>query len=488
MTAGEILRTARQQRSLSIEDVSQRTKIRPKIIESMERDDFAALPATYMTGFVRTYSQFLDVTALPDIPAFANLKQTVVSSATDVRASFAAAKQANDARGITPNVDGTRPAKNNENNENNEDRTEDADRASKRKRIWSTNRSENAASAAKFADPNGQPAWMKYLYGTLGVLTLGACGLLFWQKTFGLQTPELPVITLSKSDISTASAPAPKPLAITGDASTDKALINGGGNVGSSGAAKSDTAAAGSVVASLANAVGNALGTAPQAAPDSLILEAKAIESAWINVVMDRKRSEQVTLEAGKTYRWAAEERITLQLGNAGGVQFRRNGIPIEPLGKSGSVVRNVLITREGLYSSNSPVLAQRLAANEAGTTSNAAATNGGSATAAVSTAIINTTTTRRTGDGSGGTASSLSSSSLSSSSLSSEPKFDAKMTTKDTKSDTIRRFFPRSVKRVAPKTKIIEAVTRSLTLPDTRQQIPMPKISQQPAGTEKRN
>jgi hypothetical protein len=330
MTAGETFRAARQQRSLSIEDVSQRTKIRPKIIESMERDDFAALPATYMTGFVRTYAQFLDVNMgqMPDIAAFAQAQRPATAAATDVRASFAAAKKTNAERGITPDVDGTRSRRRGD-DEDTESAAGTGSGTSTLAGLFKRKRSASAASAAKFAQPHGQPTWMKYTFGVGSAVLLAACGLLFWQKTFGLQTPELPPVNLPSLGTTTAeatpSAPPPKPLSITGDASTDKALINGGRSADAALSTVATTQANSTLSNALGTAIGNAIGGTPSAVPDSLVLEAKAIESAWINVVMDNKRNEQITLEAGKTYRWTAERLISLQLGNAGGVQFRLN-------------------------------------------------------------------------------------------------------------------------------------------------------------------
>lgn len=94
---------------------------------------------------------------------------------------------------------------------------------------------------------------------------------------------------------------------------------------------------------------------------DSLIVEAQAVETAWVNLVIDKKRNEQMTLETGKSYRWSAEKIMTLSLGNAGGVRFRVNGRHIEPLGKSGAVVRDIRITPEGITSSSLPIIAKNL-------------------------------------------------------------------------------------------------------------------------------
>jgi cytoskeletal protein RodZ len=59
-TVGEILRTTRESRKLSIEQVNRDTKISVQTIRAIEEDDFGAFPSeTYVKGFVRTYAEFL---------------------------------------------------------------------------------------------------------------------------------------------------------------------------------------------------------------------------------------------------------------------------------------------------------------------------------------------------------------------------------------------------------------------------------------------
>ena len=101
---------------------------------------------------------------------------------------------------------------------------------------------------------------------------------------------------------------------------------------------------------------------------DSMILEARAIENAWLSIVMDKKRNEQFTMEAGKIYRWAAARSFSFSLGNAGGVSFTLNGRTLEQFGEKGVVVRDVRIVRDAargtvISSSSNPALARILEA-----------------------------------------------------------------------------------------------------------------------------
>jgi cytoskeletal protein RodZ len=57
---GEILKNARIEKGLSLEDVEKEIKIRPFYLRTLEEEDYSALPGTtYARGFLRTYSKFL---------------------------------------------------------------------------------------------------------------------------------------------------------------------------------------------------------------------------------------------------------------------------------------------------------------------------------------------------------------------------------------------------------------------------------------------
>lgn len=57
-SAGELLRRAREQKNLSIEDISKTTRIPQRHLSSIESGDFAALPGrTYAIGFAKSYAR-----------------------------------------------------------------------------------------------------------------------------------------------------------------------------------------------------------------------------------------------------------------------------------------------------------------------------------------------------------------------------------------------------------------------------------------------
>jgi cytoskeletal protein RodZ len=61
-TAGEILKKTRLEKGISLEEVASKTKIRPKILASLEENDFQKTDqAAFTKGFLKTYAQFLDL-------------------------------------------------------------------------------------------------------------------------------------------------------------------------------------------------------------------------------------------------------------------------------------------------------------------------------------------------------------------------------------------------------------------------------------------
>ena len=84
---------------------------------------------------------------------------------------------------------------------------------------------------------------------------------------------------------------------------------------------------------------------------DSLILTAITSDKVWMSMIIDGKRTEEYLLPPNSKYSWTAKEKFSLTIGNAGGVQFTMNGVQLESFGKTGSVVRNVILTRETLQS-----------------------------------------------------------------------------------------------------------------------------------------
>lgn len=80
---------------------------------------------------------------------------------------------------------------------------------------------------------------------------------------------------------------------------------------------------------------------------DSLVLEIFALDESWISITIDGKVNEELLLKPGTKKIWKAAKYFTLTSGNAGGIQLKRNGKKLEPLGARGNVVSNVKITKD---------------------------------------------------------------------------------------------------------------------------------------------
>lgn len=74
------------------------------------------------------------------------------------------------------------------------------------------------------------------------------------------------------------------------------------------------------------------------------ILIARAQEMTWLSVRADQKDPREVLLQPGQTARFEAQTSFHVVVGNAGGVTLSLDGTPLPPLGRSGEVVRDLVI------------------------------------------------------------------------------------------------------------------------------------------------
>jgi len=75
---GRYLRSEREQRGISIEDISRATKISPSQLKALESDEMDALPTTaYVKGFIRAYSKHLGLDPNDALIRFENYLQQI---------------------------------------------------------------------------------------------------------------------------------------------------------------------------------------------------------------------------------------------------------------------------------------------------------------------------------------------------------------------------------------------------------------------------
>ncbi len=75
----------------------------------------------------------------------------------------------------------------------------------------------------------------------------------------------------------------------------------------------------------------------------------RATEKTWLRMQADSSEPWEATMKTGDEVRLKAMERISLFIGNAGGIQFELNGRRFGPLGTQGQVISNYVITRDNL-------------------------------------------------------------------------------------------------------------------------------------------
>ena len=75
----------------------------------------------------------------------------------------------------------------------------------------------------------------------------------------------------------------------------------------------------------------------------------RAKEDCWLRVKVDGKLIFQSVLKKGRQESWKGKERIELDVGNAGALILEVNGRVFSPLGRRGQVIKDILITKEGL-------------------------------------------------------------------------------------------------------------------------------------------
>lgn len=82
---------------------------------------------------------------------------------------------------------------------------------------------------------------------------------------------------------------------------------------------------------------------------DSLTLFAAVTDTVWAAIAIDSLPPREYLFRPGNKASWRARDRFILTLGNAGGIQFTLNKKVLGVLGRRGSVVHNLPITRQHL-------------------------------------------------------------------------------------------------------------------------------------------
>lgn len=75
-TMGQVFKTARERKRISLSQAAAKTRIKMQHLEMMERDDFSQMPApAYARGFIRMYADFLGLESAPLVQEYNELHQ-----------------------------------------------------------------------------------------------------------------------------------------------------------------------------------------------------------------------------------------------------------------------------------------------------------------------------------------------------------------------------------------------------------------------------
>ena len=91
------------------------------------------------------------------------------------------------------------------------------------------------------------------------------------------------------------------------------------------------------------------LSPASAAAGNGLVLTLTAQADCWVEVRADGATMINRVLAQGESQTFEARGELVLSVGNAGGVSIKVNDRPALPLGRSGEVRKNIVITRQNL-------------------------------------------------------------------------------------------------------------------------------------------
>ncbi len=81
---------------------------------------------------------------------------------------------------------------------------------------------------------------------------------------------------------------------------------------------------------------------------DSAKLVLSASDTGWVNLVVDDGRTYDLLMKPGTEVAFWGKKKFTMTIGNAGGLALSLNGRVFPPLGKTGVVIRNLTIYKDG--------------------------------------------------------------------------------------------------------------------------------------------
>ncbi|HEV2963251.1 MAG TPA: RodZ domain-containing protein [Candidatus Angelobacter sp.] len=306
---GDRMRREREMRGVTLEEISESTKISKRALQALEEEDFDLLPGgIFNKGFVRAYARFLGIDEEQAVADF-----------------------------IAADTDNHEPQEENKFPLNMEDRAVQPPLNPKRSRVPVLLALLLLAAAA-----GGWTVWNKYRWQHGANESQGS--------EASVPDNRVPGQLLSghetqKNAIAAGTAASP-----SGDTTN---LSDPGQKTDSSTPSNNDSEAALNDATNKQSASSSA--DFPTSDSESVpvykqpfTISIKANEDSWISIVADGKPKIEGILNAEKQKSVTAKKELVLVTGNAGGIEVSYNGKPIAPLGKN-QQKRTITFTAQGL-------------------------------------------------------------------------------------------------------------------------------------------
>lgn len=285
-TFGENLRREREMRGVTLEEISESTKISTRMLKALEADRFSDLPGGIFTrNFIRAYAQYL---GLDEEHALAEYKRAAGSPSD------------NDLSRLAPNK-----------------------------------------TLRSIAGPRGRLLpWV-----VISVL-LGSGYAVYHYSHRTVTVPPAPPQAATPAPPASNPAPTPSPTSTSG--SVAATTENAGGQPAPKTAPGSSPTGTNPATASGAAPAANAAASAPELGEGDLVLQVSTTEEVWLAVAADGKTLWQRLMPAKSTRSFRARDFFDVTTGNAQGTSLTLNGQAQKPLGREGEF-RRVHLTRDNL-------------------------------------------------------------------------------------------------------------------------------------------
>lgn len=304
---GQYLRRKREEKRISVEEVTLQTRIQAMFIKAIEEGHFDKIQSLVsLKGFVRSYARFLKVDDVETLKRLSEFLSGTPSMLSPALPSLQEAKLAEEnpaqtllfpLESASQNQAGVKPA------------TSLASEAVSNDIILDMG---TVGERTRKTPPYAQ--WIGACAACLVVVFLLKFYAPFWNKKSAIVVPDptrTPIVSDTNAPVVTMIPTTP---AVSLDTQGEEAIS----------IEPSD------VIATL----------------KPFILSLEAREPTWVKVLVDGKGAKDILLQTGQRVVWQADKSFLLTMGNGGGAEVFLDGKELGFLGKRGEVIRDRLLTR----------------------------------------------------------------------------------------------------------------------------------------------